>query len=467
MADRRFTLHVIRGRRISYLVSSVMILAGIALILFKGFNLGIDFESGLSQTVQLAPSGMSIAYDGPDSVSLRVSGGGFILEFRNAEGVSRREFPFDEYPTCGAFAQAAGEIEGIRCEVFNPALSSANVITGFGFPATLKQKGFVMNFADASGAVVTIEQVREALGDLNDVRVQSVGNAIDQVYQIRMKLSDETESRLVQTDIQNALKAAFGSDTVVVLETNFIGAKFSSSLLSNSLLAVAVAVVLILLYVWMRFELGYALCSVLALLHDVLCMLGFIALMRFSVSSTTIAAVLTIIGYSLNNTIVIMDRVRGFARSDVKMPIEQMIDASVDASLGRTTISSVTTIIAIIPLCVFASGDIFYFAASLLFGIIVGTYSSNFIAPALLHDFAHVPALDPMKLKEKKGPMSDKDSAEYLMESSVMKANAARMQDHKEEKRRKGKKGRKAPPDMPGDDASSARRRSRLRLDEK
>lgn len=460
---KKIHIPVVKLRKACYIASGLLILTSLALLIFLGFNLGIDFDSGLSQTVQLAPSGMNVSYTGSDSATLRADASGFTLEIRNSDGVEKLEFPFATYATVGQMGSALSAVDGIDCQVYDPDLMCSGVITGFGFPATLKASGFVVNFEDNGGMIVTIDQVRDALAAFPDAKVQSVGQDVDQVYQIRTKAEDSEGSKNLETGILQALRQDFGSNTVVVLESNFIGAKFSSSLLTNSLLAVLVAVVLILIYVWLRFELGYAICSVIALVHDVVCMLGFILLMRFEVSSTTIAAVLTIIGYSLNNTIVIFDRVRSKVRlqKEEHLTLQQIIDNSVSDSFSRTTISSITTILAIVPLCIFASGEIYYFALSLLFGVVVGTYSSNFIAPALLFSFSRIPALDPTKLKEKK-KISDEDSASYLLEEDMVKANAAKMQRRAEAKAERMKKKAMAdddPMSLLADDVAEADRK--------
>lgn len=425
MANRKLIVPVGRARKVCYLVSGLMVAASIVLLIVPGFNLGIDFESGLSQTVQLAPSGLALSWDGPGDAVLRTDGEGFCLELREGGAVRKIPLPFASHPTAGDLAAALGAVEGITVEVLDAGLATSGVITGYGFPAALGEDPFVVNFLDPGSKPVTIEQVRQSVSRLGNVKVQSVGKASDQVFQIRAKSEGKEKGDDLTGRIEEALDNAFGRDDVVVLETNFIGARFSSSLLYSSLAAVAIAVALILVYVWIRFELGYAIASVLALVHDVVCMLGFVAALRFEVSSTTIAAALTIIGYSLNNTIVILDRVRSCVRQDAASPLERIIDRSVTDSLSRTTISSVTTMIAIAPLCVFASGDIFYFAAALLFGIFVGTYSSNFIAPALLLDFSRWPALDARKIRTKKKVLSDQESAASLLGDEFAKADKA------------------------------------------
>ncbi|NMA22566.1 MAG: protein translocase subunit SecF, partial [Spirochaetales bacterium] len=137
--------------------------------------------------------------------------------------------------------------------------------------------------------------------------------------------------------------------------------------------------------VWIRFRFAYAVSSLVALLHDVLAMLTMISLLRLEFSSTTIAALLTTIGYSLNNTIVIFDRVRENVTLNKSAPLAIQIDRSITQSVSRTVMAALTTLLAIVPLAIFASGDIRLFAVNMIFGLVFGTYSSNFLAPSLLH----------------------------------------------------------------------------------
>jgi preprotein translocase subunit SecF len=141
---------------------------------------------------------------------------------------------------------------------------------------------------------------------------------------------------------------------------------------------------LILLYIWFRFKISYALAAIITLVHDSLLLVGFIVVFRLEVSSTTIAALLTIIGYSLNNVIVIFDRIRENRPMLKDLTMMKLIDVSVSQSLSRTIFSSLTTILAIIPLAILASGAIQLFAIEMVFGILVGAYSCNLLAPALL-----------------------------------------------------------------------------------
>ncbi|MBO6001692.1 MAG: protein translocase subunit SecF [Spirochaetales bacterium] len=314
---KNISFNVVKHKAIYLGIAGLMVILSLALVFFKGFNLGIDFESGLSVSVK--------------------------IDDQN----------------------------------------------------------------------VGIEDVRKALSGLDGVRVQNIGASDDGRYQIRMKLSEGQDQRSAESLISNRLEARFKSFTQ--LESNFIGAKFSSSLITGSIKAVAIALALILVYVWIRFKVAYAISSILALIHDVILMLGFISITGFEISSTTIAAILTIIGYSLNNTIVIFDRVREKIRMDYKQDISLVMDFGVNSSLTRTTYSSITTLLAVIPLAVLSSGDVRSFAVCMIFGVIVGTYSSNFVATNILFLLGKNQAFDIMK-QEEEDDLSDAAMARRMLE---------------------------------------------------
>ena len=314
---KRIEFNVVRHRKIYLGIACILLLASIALLVFKGFNLGIDFESGVSISVKI----------------------------------------------------------------------------------------------DDSDAL--IEDVRQSLSQIEGVRVQNIGSSDDGRYQIRVKLSDNQTQREMENLINTLLGRRFSSFSV--LESSFIGAKFSSSLVTGSLKAVAIALALILVYVWIRFKVAYAIGSILALIHDVLLMLGFISLIGFEISSTTIAAILTIIGYSLNNTIVIFDRVRESIRGNHNQELSSVMDYGVNSSLSRTTFSSVTTLLAVIPLAILSSGDVRSFAICMIFGVVVGTYSSNFLATNVLYTLGKTDALDILKQEEEED-LSDAAVARRMLE---------------------------------------------------
>ena len=367
-------------------VSSAFIVIGIVFfIVFGGFNTGIDFGSGFSERVQVAPLGFKASYSGQKSAVLSVSSNTLVLQLRDANGVEIHQYPESDYPTAGDVARALSD-SGISVEVKDPSLRTGNLVSGFGFPAVLSSSPFNVNFATDSKDV-TIEDIREALKAVGSVNVQTVGTQSDGIFQVRLSVEDgETQSE-IEAKVNAALRSAFGNDSLVVMQSDFVGPKFSSELLLNSIKAVLIAIALVLVYIAIRFRLSYALSSIIALFHDVLAMLSFILIFRLEVSSTTIAAVLTIIGYSLNNTIVIFDRVRENIKLNKKHDVCDIINRSIEQSLSRTVITSLTTLFAIVPLAIFGSGDIKLFAINLTWGVVIGAYSSNFLAPAMLSFF--------------------------------------------------------------------------------
>ncbi len=380
-------LPVIKTRFIALIFSIVLFVVGIGALIFNGgFNTGIDFDSGLSQRIQVAPVGISITYEGNKNIAVSVDSGSLIVEERGESGVSITTLSKTQYPTVSDLASALEAIEGVNVEVLKPDFKTEKLLSGYGFPATLSLKATNLNFAITGD--VSIDQVREGLSDLGSVQVQTVGNDENQVFQIKLGTNEGDTQESMEKAVSSAFEKTFGKG-FVILESNFVGPKFSKSLIYGSLIAVLVAMVLILFYIWIRFRIAYALSSLIALTHDVLLLLGFIALFQFEVSSTTIAAVLTIIGYSLNATIVIFDRIRENSGLMKTKSFKDVIEHSVTQSLSRTVISSFTTVLAVLPLAIFASGTIKLFAINLIFGIVIGTYSSNFIAPSFLYWISH------------------------------------------------------------------------------
>ena len=375
---------VIKLRWYAWALAVVLLIAGvISLVVFGGLNLGVDFESGLSQRIQVAPVGLEVSYSGNDDAVLSISGSALTLEVRGGEGVVSTSFQSASYPTSGDLAVALNAVDQITATAIAGDFKTEDLLSGYGFPAALSAAATKLNFK-ANGST-SIEDVRSALANLGAVKVQTVGASDSQTFQIRLGIKDGDTQNSLEQEVENALSAFFGEGNVVVLQSDYIGPKFSATLLSSSILAIVVAMALILVYVWIRFRFAYAVSALVALVHDVLMMLTVISLLRLEFSSTTIAALLTIIGYSLNNTIVIFDRVRENVLLNKNALLAVQIDRSVTQSMSRTVMSALTTLVAILPLAIFATGDIRLFAINMTFGIVFGTYSSNLLAPAMLY----------------------------------------------------------------------------------
>lgn len=271
---------------------------------------------------------------------------------------------------------------------------SAVVIVG-GIAGTVTQGGFNLGIDFQAGLSLTVgvsgnvsvDDVRNAVSGVEEsVQVQRLGAVGDQRFVVRVRDDgsiDEFET--VMTDnLLDALAEEFPTSTIEELESSYVGPRFSRDLTQQALFLTVFALVLILGYLWFRFRLGYAASSITALLHDVLVILGIIGTLQMEVSTATIAAVLTIIGYSLNDTIVIFDRIRENEELLRDSDFRTIINTSISQSLSRTIITSFTTLLAVGAIYIFSTGAIQLFALTLIIGVIVGTYSSVFVASPVL-----------------------------------------------------------------------------------
>jgi len=274
------------------------------------------------------------------------------------------------------------------------AVSIVAIVAGFAL--TYVRGGFNLGLDFQAGARIQvkidpsvkapIDVVRSALGALETPQIQTIGNPANQEYAIKVKQVGESKtfSTEVEGKVRSALGQRFGEGKVQILQTEYVGPRFSSDLATQALFLTLFALLLIMLYAWFRFKLAYALAAIAATIHDPLFMIGFIGATQMEVSTATVAAVLTIIGYSINDTIVVFDRIRENARLMRETPFPLVIDTSITQSLSRTIITSLTTIIAILAVYIFGSGDVQNFAQNVIIGIVVGTYSSIFIASPVL-----------------------------------------------------------------------------------
>ncbi len=272
-----------------------------------------------------------------------------------------------------------------------PALiASGLVIVSFWIYTLYFSGGFNFGIDFQAGVNYTVdilsssdeEMIREELSDFKP-QVQTVGNE-GRRYNIRVPDDGSMADfqRTTSTEITKLLNNRFSGVSIVSEE--YIGSSFASSLAAQTIWVTLIALGLILLYVWIRFKLNYAVSAIAAVFHDVLFLLGFIGALQLEFSTATIAAVLTIIGYSLNDTIVIFDRIRENSRIVKDMSFKRIINFSVSQSLSRTLITSITTLLAVLAIYIFATGTIRTFAVSLVIGVIVGTYSSIFVASPIL-----------------------------------------------------------------------------------
>jgi preprotein translocase subunit SecF len=227
--------------------------------------------------------------------------------------------------------------------------------------------------------------IRSALGSENAAEVTSYGS--DDEYLIRAPLAENASITEVAERIEGLLADEFGAGSFEVRSTELVDAKVGGELQQKALLAILFSMVLTLSYLAMRFELRFGLAAVIATLHDILITLGFLAVFRVEIALPTVAAILTILGYSLNDTIVVFDRIREnmHAKGARKRDPIELVNQSINETLPRTVLTSGTTLAVLIALFVLGGVVIRDFTIVLILGVIVGTYSSIFVAsPALI-----------------------------------------------------------------------------------
>jgi SecD/SecF fusion protein len=224
-------------------------------------------------------------------------------------------------------------------------------------------------------------EVRGLLSDLNlgDVQVQEFGSARDLLIRIEAQEGGDNAEQSAVTKARGVLEADYEFRRVEV-----VGPTVSSELAWAGTLGVLASLVAMLIYIWIRFEWQFGMGAVVSTLHDVIAMVGLYVVAGIEFNLTSIAAILTIVGYSINDTVVVYDRVRENLRKYKKMPIEELLDLSMNQTLSRTILTGATTILALLALYLLGGEVIASFTFAMLFGILFGTYSSVFVAGPLL-----------------------------------------------------------------------------------
>lgn len=216
--------------------------------------------------------------------------------------------------------------------------------------------------------------------DLGEVQLQQFGAPND----VLIRVAQQPGGDAAQQEAVQKVRGALGSD-ITYRRVEVVGPRVSSELLSYGIIGLMLAIFCILIYLWFRFEWQFAVGAMIANTHDLVLTIGFLSLFRIDFDLTSIAALLTILGYSLNDTVVIYDRTREMLRRYKKMPIADLLNISVNSTLSRSVITHVTTALALTALFLFGGQAISSFTATMLFGVVlVGSYTSIFIAAPVL-----------------------------------------------------------------------------------
>jgi preprotein translocase subunit SecF len=241
--------------------------------------------------------------------------------------------------------------------------------------------GTLMEVQSKSGPA-DIAKMRTTLNGLGlgDVQLQQFGAPTD----VLIRVAQQAGGELAQQGAVTKVRAALG-DEVDYRRVEVVGPRVSTELLAFGTLGLVLAILSILIYLWFRFEWQFALGAMIANVHDIVLTIGFMSITQIDFDLTSIAALLTILGYSLNDTVVIYDRIREMLRRYKKMPMADLLNISVNATLSRSVITHVTVFLALLALLLFGGQAIHSFTATMMFGVVlVGTYTSVFIASPIL-----------------------------------------------------------------------------------
>jgi preprotein translocase subunit SecF len=228
-------------------------------------------------------------------------------------------------------------------------------------------------------------EIRTALNkmDLGDVNVKNFGKKGDYLIKVEQKENDGNKIiPQIKENLSNKLKT----------EVNFrrvenVGPKVSSELLQSGIIAISLSLAAMLFYIWIRFEWQFSIGSIIALFHDVVITLGIFSVLSLEINLSIIAAVLTIVGYSMNDTVVIYDRIRENLNKYNRLNISEIADLSINDTLARTIITSVTTLLALLSIFILGGEILKGFSFAMILGVVIGTYSSIFVASPMLKFF--------------------------------------------------------------------------------
>jgi preprotein translocase subunit SecF len=368
--------------------SSILIVIGLFGFFTKGFNLGIDFQSGLIQEVQFAPASLELTYSGTAAASVSMSRSQFDLVLAGAGSESvTHSFPYSQYQTVDSLVAGLSAIEGVHVR----SLVSGNTETAYLIQSArgdsqLSSEPYTVHYLVPGERVISIEEVRSSLVSLGDVSVQVLGDPADRKFMIRIDEEENAASESVPAEMLiETLESNFGEGEAALLSSSYVSSRFSQNLTNQVGVLIGLTLLLILIYASIRFRPQYAIGAVLAIMHDALIMVGFIVWTRMEFNTTTIAAILTILGYSINDTIVIFDRIRENKRLFPDDKFVSVLNRSLSETLGRTIITTVTTMLAVLSLFIFTTGSMKDFALALMVGMISGVYSTIFIASGFVN----------------------------------------------------------------------------------
>ncbi|MCL2264735.1 MAG: protein translocase subunit SecF [Treponema sp.] len=372
------------------IISFLLIVIGVFGYIFNnGFALGVDFQAGLIQEIRVAPTAFSVRWNGTENANLTHDRNNIYIIISGLGVESKtHSFSFSEHATINSFANAMRQqLEDIDITVpssagninsqwllfstqSNPLLSSANA--------------YIAHYLNPQSKPVDISEVRTAMAGLNySVAVQSLGNPQDCHFMIRVE--DKDEERISSNELVQVLESYFGQGNIAVIRSDYVGSRFSKDLTDQAGVLISLTLLLVLIYSTIRFKLQYAVGAILAIMYDVLIIVAFMVWTRMEFTTLSIAAILTILGYSTNNTIIFFDRVRENLRIYSENSFIDILNISLTGILARTIITTATTMLAVLALFIFTSGSMKDFALALLVGMTSGVFTTLFIVSGFVN----------------------------------------------------------------------------------
>jgi len=394
------------------IIAAVLIIFGVFGFLYNnGFTLGVDFQAGLIQEVQVTPTAFSVRWNGVESATLYYdrSSISIVTSGFGAEGRTYA-FSFNEYSTIGSLTNAMRQqLDNLDITVSaNQGISSSWLkFSSIGnTPELNRNDPYVIHYLDPQRAPIDISEVRSAMaGFSHGVAVQNIVTP-DGEARFMIRVEDQEEGRIASNDIVQTLEsyfsARYGRGCIAVFRSEYVGSRFSKDLTDQAGILISLTLLLVLIYSTIRFRLQYAVGAVIAIMYDVLIIVAFMVWTRMEFTTLSIAAILTILGYSTNNTIIFFDRVRENLRVYPDNQFIDILNISLTGILGRTIITTATTMLAVLALFIFTTGSMKDFALALLVGMTSGVFTTLFIVSGFVNFWQN------LKIKREKKKLAAK-----------------------------------------------------------
>lgn len=366
------------------ILSLIVIVFGIVGFVTKGINFGIDYKPGHIEEVRVATPVAELTYNGSAKITIDLSSSKLDVVISGAAVENEtKTYDFSDVATVQALADEVNKIAGVKMVVKNGAFDSSKLFLNSA--ATNQITSNVTYIYPAGVSTVSIDDMRSAFAGMESLSIKQLGEGVDSSFQIRAGVTEGENQAAVLTSINEKLYNKFGKENIAIVKTDFIGSSSSKSNTIKSIIMFALTLLLIWVYAAIRFHWDFALGSIVALIHDTCIMITFIVWTQMEFSATVLAAVLTIIGYSINATVVILDRVRYNLRfmPEVKN-FNGILNKALSDTLVRSILTTVTTLFAVTSLYVFTTGSIKDFALAMIVGLISGMYSSIFISSGFI-----------------------------------------------------------------------------------